>query len=147
MNPRTNKRVALGLASAGLLPCLLVGLALAAPSGSGEEIYQFYCAQCHGVKADGKGVNATEDLPTAPKDFTSPKTLPIFTDEQIVKTIVHGGPVEQLSFIMPSWGAILGDDEVELLRAHLRKVCNCVYDAKAAAAAAAEAAAAEAAKK
>ena len=113
--------------------------AIAAPTGTGEGIYQFHCAQCHGVKADGKGVNATEDLPTAPKDFTSPKTLPVFTDEQIVKTIVNGGPAVQLSFIMPSWAEILSDEEVELLRAYLRKTCNCQYDPEAAAKAKAEA--------
>jgi cytochrome c oxidase cbb3-type subunit 3 len=116
-----------------------LSMAFAAPGGSGEELYQYYCAQCHGIKADGKGVNATEDLPTAPKDFTSPKTLPVFSDEQIVKTIVQGGPAEQLSFIMPSWAEILSDEEVELLRAYLRKVCQCTYDPVAAAKAKAEA--------
>jgi cytochrome c oxidase cbb3-type subunit III len=117
---------------------LFSSVSFAAPANTGEELYQYYCAQCHGVKADGKGVNATEDLPTAPKDFTSPKTLPVFTDEQIVKTIVHGGPAVQLSFIMPSWAEILSDDEVELLRAYLRKTCNCKYDPEAAAKAEAE---------
>jgi cytochrome c oxidase cbb3-type subunit 3 len=101
-------------------------------SGTGEELYQYYCAQCHGEKGDGKGVNATEDLPTQPKDFTSPKNLPVFSDEQIVNTITHGGPKEQLSFIMPSWGNILSAEEIELLRAHLREICQCEYDPKAA---------------
>jgi cytochrome c oxidase cbb3-type subunit 3 len=113
--------------------CVAVGTALAGPSGSGEELYQYYCAQCHGVNADGKGPNATEDLPTAPKDFTSPKTLPVFSDEQIVKTITHGGPIEQLSFIMPSWAEVLSAEEIELLRAHLRSICKCTYDPVAAA--------------
>lgn len=137
---------ATGLAT--LLPILfvctlLLGTAFAKPSGTGEQLYQYYCAQCHGVKGDGKGINATEDLPTAPKDFTSPKNLPVFKDEQIVSTIIKGGPAEQLSFIMPSWGEILSDEEVELLRAYLRDVCQCVFDPEAAALAAAEAAAAE----
>jgi cytochrome c oxidase cbb3-type subunit 3 len=120
---------------------LLSGLAAdaaAQDSGSGEELYQYYCAQCHGVKGDGKGVNATEDLPTQPKDFTSPKNLPVFSDEQILNTIIHGGPREQLSFIMPPWGDILSVEEVELLRAHLRKICQCKYDPVAAAKAKAE---------
>jgi cytochrome c oxidase cbb3-type subunit 3 len=107
-------------------------------SGTGKELYQYYCAQCHGEKADGKGVNATEDLPTQPKDFTSPKNLPVFSDEQIINTIAHGGPREQLSFIMPSWGNILSAEEVELLRAHLREICQCKFDPEAAAKAKAE---------
>jgi len=107
-------------------------------SGTGKELYQYYCAQCHGEKGDGKGVNATEDLPTQPKDFTSPKNLPVFSDEQIVNTVIHGGPKEQLSFIMPSWGNILSAEEIELLRAHLREICQCKYDPEAAAKAEAE---------
>ena len=107
-------------------------------SGSGKELYQYYCAQCHGEKGDGKGVNATEDLPTQPKDFTSPKNLPVFSDEQIINTVTHGGPREQLSFIMPPWGNILSAKEIELLRAHLRGICQCKFDPVAAAKAKAE---------
>ena len=107
-------------------------------SGSGKELYQYFCAQCHGEKGDGKGINATEDLPTQPKDFTSPKNLPVFTDEQIINTVTHGGPREQLSFIMPSWGNILSAKEIELLRAHLRGICQCKFDPAAAAKAKAE---------
>ena len=110
----------------------------AASSGSDKELYLYYCAQCHGVNGDGKGVNATEDLPTQPKDFTSPKNLPVFSDQQIINTVTHGGPKEQLSFIMPSWGDILSDKEIDLLRSLLRKICKCKYDPKAAAAAAKE---------
>ncbi len=107
-------------------------------SGSGKELYQYYCAQCHGEKGDGKGINATEDLPTQPKDFTSPKNLPVFSDNQIINTITHGGPREQLSFIMPPWGDILSAKEIELLRAHLRVICQCKYDPETAAKARAE---------
>ncbi len=120
---------------------ILLGLtsnAKARESGSGEELYQYYCAQCHGDKGDGKGINATEDLPTQPKDFTSPKNLPVFSDDQIINTITHGGPREQLSFIMPPWGNILSAGEIDLLRAHLRVICQCKYDPKAAAKARAE---------
>jgi mono/diheme cytochrome c family protein len=121
--------------------CLLLGgipIVKAQDSGTGKELYQYYCAQCHGEKGDGKGVNATEDLPTQPKDFTSPKNLPVFSDQQIIDTITQGGPKEQLSFIMPSWGNILSDGEIELLRAHLRDICQCQFDPEAAAKAKAE---------
>jgi cytochrome c oxidase cbb3-type subunit 3 len=101
-------------------------------------LYQFYCAQCHGEKGDGKGINATEDLPTQPKDFISPKNLPVFSDQQIIDTITHGGPKEQLSFIMPPWGNILTAEEIEILRAHLREICQCQFDPEAAAKAKAE---------
>jgi cytochrome c oxidase cbb3-type subunit 3 len=107
-------------------------------TGSGKELYQYYCAQCHGEKGDGKGINATEDLPTQPKDFTSPKNLPVFSDEQIINTVTHGGPREQLSFIMPPWGDILSAEEIGRLRAYLREICQCKFDPAAAAKAKAE---------
>lgn len=115
------------------LPLLLASNSGAESSGGQQELYQYYCAQCHGVKGDGKGINATEDLPTQPKDFTSPKNLPVFSDQQIINTITHGGPREQLSFIMPPWGDILSAEEIESLRAHLRGICRCKYDPEAAA--------------
>ena len=116
----------------------LTGISLTASAGQskGEALYQFHCAQCHGGKGDGKGINATEDLPTQPKDFISLKNLPVFSDEQIINTIRHGGPKEQLSFIMPAWGDMLSDKEIDLLRLRLREICNCKYDPKAAEAAA-----------
>ncbi len=135
----TRAAALLGLCTATVLFAAQPRPAAAATGGSAEELYQYYCAQCHGVKGDGKGVNATEDLPTAPKDFTSPKNLPVFSDQQIVNTIVKGGPAEQLSFIMPSWGALLSTEEVEALKVHLRKICKCSYDPAAAAKAKAEA--------
>ncbi len=116
-----------------------VGGALTVQAEScGRELFQFHCAQCHGVNGDGKGINATEDLPTAPKDFTDKKVLPVFSDAQIINTVTHGGPKEQLSFIMPAWGDILSDNEIECLRVRLREICNCSYDPEAAAKAAAE---------
>jgi cytochrome c oxidase cbb3-type subunit 3 len=121
-----------------LLSLWLLPIVNAQESGSGKELYQYYCAQCHGEKGDGKGVNATEDLPTQPKDFTSPKNLPVFSDDQIINTVTHGGPREQLSFIMPPWGNILSANEIELLRAHLRVICQCTFDPVAAAKAKAE---------
>jgi cytochrome c oxidase cbb3-type subunit 3 len=121
-----------------LVPLSFGSILKAQSGGTGEALYQYYCAQCHGEKGDGKGINATEDLPTQPKDFTSPKNLPVFSDQQIINTIIHGGPKEQLSFIMPSWGNILSAEEIELLRARLREICQCEYDPEAAAKAKAE---------
>jgi cytochrome c oxidase cbb3-type subunit III len=124
-----------------LIVFILVSLGLTSnlsAQDSGKPLYQFYCAQCHGEKGDGKGINATEDLPTQPKDFTSPKNLPVFSDQQITNTITQGGPKEQLSFIMPPWGNLLSAEEIETLRAHLREICQCQFDPQAAAKAKAE---------
>jgi cytochrome c oxidase cbb3-type subunit 3 len=121
-----------------LVPLSFTSILKAQSGGSGQALHQYYCAQCHGAKGDGKGINATEDLPTQPKDFTSPKNLPVFSDQQIINTITQGGPKEQLSFIMPSWGNILSVEEIELLRVRLREICQCEYDPAAAAKAKAE---------
>lgn len=103
-----------------------------------RTIETFNCIGCHKIGLVKKPLELTEDLPTQPKDFTSPKNLPVFSDQQIINTVTHGGPREQLSFIMPSWGNILSAEEIELLRAHLRVICRCKFDPEAAAKAKAE---------
>jgi hypothetical protein len=39
---------------------------------------------------------------------------------------------------MPPWGNILSAEEIEILRAHLRVICQCKFDPEAAAKAKAE---------
>lgn len=94
-------------------------------AATAEENYQWYCAQCHNQNGDGKGINATKDMPTAPRNLTNGEDLKKFTDEQIFNTITHGGPANTLSPGMPPWGDILTPDEIKELIKHVRVLCNC----------------------
>jgi mono/diheme cytochrome c family protein len=93
--------------------CLVLGAAMAATPdpgteeqrAAGKELYDKYCAQCHGVDGDGRG-HATLRVKPAPRDFTVGKykfrttssgLLP--TDDDIRRVIREGLPYTS----MPGW--------------------------------------------
>lgn len=98
---------------------------------SAEENFRWYCIQCHGPKGDGKGVNNTKKLPVSPRNLTDGKDMAQFSDEDMVRTITHGGGASDLSPIMPPWGNVFTKQEIHDLVALIRKMCNCRFDPKA----------------
>lgn len=87
----------------------------------GEVVYKGGCIACHG--ADGKGA------PMADTVFTRPDTWPDFTDcagttpepnGNWKAAIVHGGPSRALSQIMPAFGDLLTDDQINDVMAYMR---------------------------
>lgn len=111
------------LISIALFPLVFMNGA-EARAESADDIFQFYCVQCHGVKGDGKGPNA-EFLSTTPRDFTNAVEMNKLTDKDIKIVISNGGPAVTKSALMPPWGKTLGEDDVEKLTTLLRKICNC----------------------
>jgi mono/diheme cytochrome c family protein len=118
--------VAALLAIAGALP---IGLARAqgpdlgteAQRQSGQQLYQKYCAQCHGDKGDGEGY-ATPHLLPRPRDFTTGKfkvrTTPtgaLPTHQDLVSIIRRGMPYTS----MPAWPD-LTDQEVSELAYYIK---------------------------
>jgi mono/diheme cytochrome c family protein len=108
--------VALGLAWA---------MAGAAQAQDAKQVFEFYCAQCHGVKGDGKGVNVTKDFATDPRDFTNKAEMEKRSDADIRAVIKDGGPAISKSPLMPPWGNTLAAAEVDALLGYIRKLCNC----------------------
>ena len=98
---------------------------------SAQENFRWYCIQCHGPKGDGKGVNNTKKLPVSPRNLTDGKDMAQFSDEDMVRTITHGGGASDLSPIMPPWGNVFTKPEIRDLVALIRKMCNCRFDPKA----------------
>ncbi len=98
---------------------------------SAQENFGWYCIQCHGPKGDGKGVNNTKKLPVSPRNLTDGKDMAQFSDEDMVRTITHGGGASDLSPIMPPWGNVFTKQEIRDLVALIRKMCNCRFDPKA----------------
>lgn len=92
-----------------------------APDGRGATIYRLLCSQCHGVRGDGRGINAPY-LFVAPRDHTSYEEMSRLSDEQIRRAIERGGAAVGKSTAMPAWGALLRDDDVRLLVAYLRSL-------------------------
>lgn len=112
-----------------IMTAMAFGLALSA-AGSAQaaddkQVFDFYCAQCHGVDGDGKGVNVTKDFATDPRNFTVTADMEKRTDDDIRTVIKDGGPAISKSPLMPPWGATLSAAEVDGLLAHIRKLCKC----------------------
>ena len=104
---------------------LALGAVSSAQAADSKQVYDFYCAQCHGEKGDGKGINVTKDFATDPRNFTNKEDMEKRSDEDIRSVIKDGGPSISKSPLMPPWGATLSAAEVDGLLAYIRKMCNC----------------------
>ena len=106
---------------------LLVGLSgiAAAQSDEVEQVFGFYCAQCHGMEGKGDGPNVTADFPVDPRNFTNAEEMEKLSDADIKNVILEGGPVVSKSPMMPPWGKTLSEEQIDALVKYLRKLCNC----------------------
>ncbi len=98
--------------------------ALAAPSGA--DLYRVYCSQCHGLQGNGKGINV-HDMSVQPRDHTDAKYMAGRSDDELRTAIVEGGQALSKSVLMPPWGEVLSESEVDTLVRHLRELCGCRY--------------------
>lgn len=111
---------------------LAAGLAALGPMSPGvaqaaepEQVFQFYCSQCHGLTGKGDGPNVTKNFPVSPRNFTNAEEMNKLTDADIKNVVLDGGPAASKSPMMPPWGKTLTEAEVDGLVKHLRKLCNC----------------------
>ncbi len=112
-----------------ILASMLTGLALllpvAAQGADVEQVYTFYCAQCHGLEGKGDGPNVTKDFATDPRNFTNSKEMAKLSDADMKNVIMDGGPSASKSALMPPWGKTIEESEADALVVYLRKICNC----------------------
>ncbi len=100
---------------------LALGVAGPAQAADTKQVFEFYCAQCHGVNGDGKGINVGKDFATDPRNFTNAADMAKRTDDDIRTVIKDGGPAISKSPLMPPWGATLSAAEINDLLAYIRK--------------------------
>jgi mono/diheme cytochrome c family protein len=95
---------------------------------NGQKIYNGGCIACHG--SEGKGA------PMASTVFKRPDTFPQFTDcagttpepnSAWKAVITHGGPSRGFSQIMPAFGDLLTDAEINDVIAYMRSLCKNVH--------------------
>ena len=89
-----------------------------------RETYQWYCAQCHGVKGKGDGINS-KFLTVPPRNHTKAEYLETRTDEQFFQAIKFGGLSVGRAPGMPSWGNTLSDSTMHELVRYIRELCQC----------------------
>lgn len=90
-----------------------------------EQLFKFYCAQCHGLEGKGNGPNVTESFATDPRDFTDRAEMEKLSDADIKNVILDGGPSASKSELMPPWSKTLTEEEVDTLVSYIRKLCKC----------------------
>ena len=89
-----------------------------------KDTYQWYCAQCHGVKGKGNGINSTF-LTVPPRDHTKADYLETRTDEQLFNAIKLGGVAVGRAPCMPAWGHTLDEETMTSLVRYIREPCKC----------------------
>ena len=90
-----------------------------------EQLFKFYCAQCHGLEGKGNGPNVGKEFPVDPRNFTKSDEMEKLSDADIKNVILDGGPSMSKSPMMPPWGKTLTEEDVDGLVKYLRKLCNC----------------------
>ena len=89
-----------------------------------RQLYRRYCAQCHGVKGHGDGINA-QYLVVPPRDHTKGDYLETRSDQQLFEAIKLGGLAVGRAPCMPAWGHTLDDRTIRLLVGYIRDLCDC----------------------
>jgi len=115
--------------SIGVFLLFLVALLLspiAEAKETAKENYRTYCVQCHGLQGTGMGLNI-RDMSVQPRDHTDLKAMSARNDAELFKVIKEGGFAISKSVLMPPWGDILTDDEINDLVIYLRDLCKCKY--------------------
>lgn len=105
---------------------LIVGSSLAFAKESATDNYKTYCAHCHGINGNGKGINI-RDMSVQPRDHTDAKAMSARSDADLFKVVKEGGLAIDKSVIMPPWGDVMSDEEIQELVQYMRQLCNCKY--------------------
>lgn len=106
---------------------LAAGPSRAADIAKGQEVYNTYCATCHGMTGLGDGIAAAA-LDPKPRDLSSAAILETYTDEYLVNVITNGGAAVGKSPMMTAWGGIISPEDIDNVVAHIRQnFCKCEY--------------------
>ena len=89
-----------------------------------RQVYQRYCAQCHGVKGHGDGINAPY-LVVPPRDHTKSDYLETRSDQQLFDAIKLGGLAVGRAPCMPAWEHTFESETIRSLVSYIRELCNC----------------------
>lgn len=83
----------------------------------GEEAYRRHCTICHGQQGRGDGPAASAFDPSPP-DFTSPESVVVLTDDQVLDIVVKGRRA------MPAFETVLEPELLSMLVGYVRDLSN-----------------------
>ena len=90
---------------------------------AGNVKYQQLCASCHGASGKGDGP-AAKALNPKPRNHTDANYMKTISDEYIAKITKLGGVAVGKSPLMPPWGGVLSDADVQNLVAFMRSLAK-----------------------
>ena len=89
-----------------------------------RQVYRRYCAQCHGIKGHGDGINAPY-LVVPPRDHTKGDYLETRSDQQLFDAIKLGGLAVGRAPCMPAWEHTFENEMIRSLVNYIRELCDC----------------------
>jgi cytochrome c oxidase cbb3-type subunit III len=93
---------------------------------TGAALYKTYCAQCHGIRGDGMGINL-RDMSVQPRDHTDAVWMSGRSDADLFKAVKEGGLALSKSVLMPPWEGVIDDDGIQRLVEYMRELCECTH--------------------
>ena len=92
----------------------------------GQQLYQHYCAACHGTGGTGTGVNAPylERLGRAPADHSDLRSMNRLSDADLYRAISEGKRRDGEPPFMPWWGLTLAPEDIWNLVAFIRTLAK-----------------------
>jgi cytochrome c oxidase cbb3-type subunit 3 len=121
---RLMRAIPVSIVAAAMLAATSAAAADSPEVQTSAHIYDTYCAQCHGLNRNGKGVN-TIALAVQPRDHSDPKGMGSLPREEMVTAIRDGGAAVNKSSLMPAWSSVLTDEQIEHMVDYLHHVCGC----------------------
>ncbi len=98
-------------------------------AASAKNNYRTYCAQCHGIAGNGRGINI-RDMSVQPRNHTDAEYMSQRSDEDLAKADKEGGLAIDKSVLMPPWGDTLSPSEIKDMVQYLRTLCHCKYNSQ-----------------
>lgn len=100
--------------------------AASADPAEGAEIYEEYCASCHGARGRGDGP-AGMALDPRPVSHANGTYMNSLSNEHLFSVIKSGGTAVGKSPLMPPWGGSLSDEQIWDVVAHVRTLAEPAY--------------------
>lgn len=103
------------------LACLLLWplAGQAQDAAAGKEIYEQYCALCHGPEGKGDG-SLSANLDPKPRNHTDGAYMNALSHDHLLNIVGGGGGAAGLSPIMPAWKDILSAQQIQDVVAFVR---------------------------
>ena len=116
-----NKPVGRAVLISGLMLSSSVAFAQA-DIQKGKALYAQSCASCHG--ADGKGGPVAAALNPKPRDLSDRAYMTGLKDQQVAEVIKKGGAAAGKSPLMPPFGGMLSDADVQNVIGYVRELAK-----------------------